>query len=294
MRLCLTEQKGWRLVKVMDKQVTLAKEVHIAGVGVHGGVGAEVVLKPGLPQGGIVLRRGDVSGGEFAMGAGLVKASPLCTLLENDKGVMLSTVEHLFSALHALQVDSVVIEVNGPEVPILDGSALQWVELIDEAGRVTTTIPRRLLKVTKPVIEDAEGRVLLAEPDIRPGLRVECTVNFPHPLIGVQVWRGLVDEETYRKEIAPARTFVMERDIAAAQEAGLVKGGSLENAVVFADNGQILNPGGLRFEDEPVRHKVLDLVGDIYMQGQIVQGRFAVTAPGHVANNRLLRKVVAA
>lgn len=279
---------------LMDKQVTLAKEVHLAGVGLHSGVGAEVVLKPGLPEGGVVLRRGDVSDGGFTLSPGLVRASPLCTLLENDKGVMLSTVEHLFSALHALRVDSVVIEVNGPEVPILDGSALPWVELIDDAGRVETKMARHVLKVAKPVVEDAEGRVLLAEPDPRPGLRVECTVDFPHTLIGVQVWRGVVDEETFRREIAPARTFVMEKDIAAAQAAGLAKGGSLENALVFGENGDVLNEGGLRFVDEPVRHKVLDFVGDVYLQGQVVQGRFALTAPGHVANNRLLRKVVAA
>ncbi|PZP40219.1 MAG: UDP-3-O-[3-hydroxymyristoyl] N-acetylglucosamine deacetylase [Pseudomonas fluorescens] len=276
----------------LNKRVTLAKEVHITGVGLHSGVGAEVILRPNLVGTGVVLKRGNMTGGDFPMGADLVKASPLCTLLENGNGITLSTVEHLMSALHGLHVDSVIIEVNGPEVPILDGSALPWVNLIDEAGRVELDAPRTWLKVAKPVVEDSEGRVLLANPDPRTGLRVECNIDFPHPAIGRQVWRGVVDEEVYRREIAPARTFVMQRDIAAAQAAGLAKGGSLENAVVFGDEGGVLNPGGLRFPDEPVRHKVLDLIGDVFMQGRCVSGAFAVTAPGHTANNYLLRKIV--
>lgn len=275
-----------------DKCVTLAKDVRISGVGLHSGVGAEVVLRPNLGLGGVVLRRGDVTGGEFRLEADMVQKSPLCTLLENANGVTLSTVEHLLSALHGLRVDSVLVEINGPEVPILDGSALPWVALIDEAGRVQLDVERHWLRVTKPVVEDAEGRILLATPDARPGARVDCTIDFPHPMIGRQVWKGLVDETTFRREIAPARTFVQEKDIAAAQAAGLAKGGSLQNAVVFGADGTVLNKEGLRFPDEPVRHKVLDFMGDTFMQGQCVAGNFAVTAPGHVANNALLRKMV--
>ena len=275
-----------------DRCVTLAKDVSIKGVGLHSGVGAEVVLRPSN-GGGVVLRRGDVSGGEFRLNAGMVQVSPLCTLLENESGVNLSTVEHLLSALHGLRVDSVIVEINGPEVPILDGSALPWVELIDVAGRIELEVARAWLKVEKPVVLDAEGRVLLATADARLGMRVECTIDFPHPMIGRQVWKGVLDEATYRSDIAPARTFVQECDIAAAQKAGLAKGGSLENAVVFGDDGTVKNPGGLRFPNEPVRHKVLDLMGDVYMQGLCVQGAFSVTVPGHVANNMLLRKIVA-
>jgi UDP-3-O-[3-hydroxymyristoyl] N-acetylglucosamine deacetylase len=274
----------------MEKQVTLGKEVRASGVGLHSGVVAEVVLKP-RPQGGVVLRRVDVNGGEFVMGAGIVRKSPLCTLLENDIGVNVSTVEHLMSALHGLRVDSVEIEIRGPEVPILDGSALPWVELIDEAGRVEIEVERQWLKVGKPVTEDSEGRVLLAMPDARNGVRVECHIDFPHPAIGKQEWKGVVGEDVYRREIAGARTFVMERDIAAAKAAGLAKGGSLENAVVFGENGGVLNASGLRFVDEPVRHKVLDFMGDIYMAGMCVSGLFSLTAPGHIANNTLLRKM---
>lgn len=281
-----------------DRCVTLAKDVSIKGVGLHSGIGTEVVLRPNVYQGvnggGVVLRRGDAVGGEFRIEASMVQKSPLCTLLHNAQGTTLSTVEHLLSALHGLRVDSVIVEISGPEVPILDGSALPWVELIDQAGRVELETPRNWLKVEKPVVLDAEGRVLLATPDARLGMRVECTIDFPHPMIGKQEWRGMVDEATFRREIAPARTFVQEKDIAAAQAAGLAKGGSLENAVVFGTDGTVLNKEGLRFADEPVRHKVLDLIGDIYMEGRCVVGAFAVTAPGHVANNELLRKIVAA
>ncbi len=272
------------------KCVTLAKEVSISGIGLHSGIGTEVVLRPHA-GGGVVVRKNGV---DYAVRADMVQMSPLCTLVQLDDGVSLSTVEHLLSALHGLCVDSVVVEINGPEVPILDGSAIQWVELIDKAGRVELgETERRWLKVAKPVVADMEGRVLLANPDARLGLRVECNIDFPHPAIGAQVWKGVVDEQVFRREIAPARTFVQEKDIAAAQRAGLAKGGSLENAVVFGENGGVLNKEGLRFEDEPVRHKVLDLIGDIYMQGRCVSGAFAVTAPGHVANNQLLRKIVA-
>ncbi|RYG59624.1 MAG: UDP-3-O-[3-hydroxymyristoyl] N-acetylglucosamine deacetylase [Alphaproteobacteria bacterium] len=273
-----------------DVCVTLAKEVSISGIGLHSGVGTEVVLRPHA-QGGVVFRR---NGMDYAVRADMVQMSPLCTLVELDDGVTLSTVEHLLSALHGLRVDGVLVEINGPEVPILDGSALQWVELIDKAGRMEVHgRERNWLKVAKPVVADMEGRVLLANPDARLGVRVECNIDFPHPAIGKQVWKGVVDEQVFRREIAPARTFVQEKDIAAAQAAGLAKGGSLENAVVFGENGGVLNKEGLRFADEPVRHKVLDLIGDIYMQGRCVSGAFAVTAPGHVANNQLLRKIVA-
>jgi UDP-3-O-[3-hydroxymyristoyl] N-acetylglucosamine deacetylase len=279
----------------LHKRVTLAKEVSIRGIGLHSGVGAEVVLRPATgAEAGVVLRRGDVSMGEFRLHPDMVKRSPLCTLLENEHGVNVSTVEHLLSALHGLRVDSVVIEINGPEVPILDGSALPWVELIDSVGRVELAYDRNWLEVASPQVEDSEGRVLLANPEPRKGLRVECVVDFPHPAIGRQEWKGLVDEATYRRNIAPARTFVLERDIAAAQAAGLAKGGSLENAVVFGDDGSVKNPGGLRFADEPVRHKVLDVVGDLYMAGRPVSGVFHMNLPGHIANNLLLRKIVGA
>lgn len=275
------------------KQRTLKKVVSVRGIGLHTGAEVEVVLRPAKAGSGLILRRTDGIPVEFKVGPEMVRAQPLCTLVENAQGVTVSTVEHLMSALHGLEIDNVLVEIGGPEVPILDGSALPWVEALDEAGREELGEERNYLKINKVLTVDEGGRVLVAEPDARGGLRVECTIDFPNPLIGRQNWRGVVDEETYRREIAPARTFTQEQDIEKARKAGLIKGGSLENAVVFGDNGTVLTPGGLRFPDEPVRHKVLDILGDFYMAGKLLQGRLTMTAPGHTANNLLLRKICA-
>ena len=285
----------------MQTMVTLAKAITVKGIGVHTGAPVAVELRPRVPKlrevnAGIVLQRLDVpkGQGDFTLAADLSVPSPLATLLRNAEGTTLSTVEHLLSALHGLQVDALTIAVDGPELPILDGSGLPWVQAIDAAGRQTLDVPRAWLRVPKVVQHDSEGRVLRAEPDGRRALRLECTVDFPHPKIGRQQWRGVVDEAVFRAEIAPARTFVLEEDIAAAQAAGLAKGGSLANAVVFGKNGQVLNPEGLRFADEPVRHKVLDAVGDLFLAARPVAGKFYLTLPGHTANNALLRKLLVA
>lgn len=273
------------------KQVTLAKEVRLGGIGLHSGEQAEVVLRPGKAGAGVVFVAG---GEEIPARPGLVRAMPLCTLLD-WRDFKLSTVEHLLAALHGLGVDAVRIEVDGPEVPVLDGSALPWVEAIDAAGRVELEAPRAWLQVEK-ALEIKDGlKVLRALPETAPEegrLDVRVAVDYPHPLIGSQTWHGVVDEEVFRKQIAPARTFVLEREINAAREAGLIKGGSLENAVVFGDDGTVKNPEGLRFADEPVRHKVLDALGDFYMAGRMVWGRLDLTLPGHAMNNRLLRAMV--
>lgn len=273
------------------KQCTLKKVVSTRGVGLHSGVEVEVVLRPLKPGSGVILRRNDGVPVDFRVGPETVRAQALCTFLEDERGNTLSTVEHLMSALHVLGITNVLVEVGGPELPILDGSALPWVVLLDEAGREEQLADCIPLKIEKTFTVDREGRVLVAEPDARAGLRVECTIDFPNPLIGRQNWRGVVDEATYRREIAPARTFTLQQDIEKARKAGLIKGGSLENAVVFGDDGTVLTPGGLRFPDEPVRHKVLDVLGDFYMAGRPLQGRLTLTAPGHTANNLLLRKI---
>jgi UDP-3-O-[3-hydroxymyristoyl] N-acetylglucosamine deacetylase len=305
--------------------ITLKKDIEVQGVGLHSGVPCEVVLRPSV-GGRVLLRRGVEETDELVLSPENVgifsRPSPLCTRLENEFGVRIATVEHLLSALHGLGVTSCIVDISAEEVPILDGSAWPWVEAIDRAERMLideTNMP--VLNIEKPVIFESEGRVLTAEPGAKPrgvsgapsgagcrflpdlpggilahervgDLQVGCAVDFPHPAIGRQTWQGVVDEATYRREIAPARTFVLECDVAAAQAAGLAKGGGLHNAVVFGDNGQVLNPEGLRFPDEPVRHKVLDFIGDIYLAGRVVSGAFHLTAPGHTANAGLLRRVV--
>lgn len=306
--------------------ITIKKDIAVQGVGLHSGVPCEVVLRPAR-AGGVVLRRGEKGWDDFVLTPENVgkysRPTPLCTRLENGSGARISTPEHLLSALHGLGVTHCLIDVSAEEIPILDGSALPWVEALDRAGRVVLEeVETPSLSVVKPILYEAEGRVLTAEPmplegrrygvlagsprgaqcryevpgldaSAWGGLRVDCTVDFPHPMIGRQVWDGVVDEATYRREIAPARTFVLEQDIAAAQAAGLAKGGGLHNAVVFGVDGRVLNPEGLRFPNEPVRHKVLDFIGDIYLAGRVVCGAFHLTAPGHSANAGLLGRVVA-
>lgn len=278
---------------MIDFQQTLGKAISVTGVGLHSGQEATVTLRPAEDNAGVTVRRTDVAAGDIHLNPTVVGDTTLCTTIGNAAGVQVKTVEHLLSSLYALNVDNVVIEIDGPEIPILDGSASPWVAAIDEAGRVAQAAPAPILTITKPITHMQEGRLLEALPDPRPGLRIAVTVDFPHPVIGRQELAIKVDEETFRKEIAPARTFCLERDVQAMQAAGLIQGGSLDCAVVFAENGTVVNPSGLRFKDEPIRHKMLDAIGDFALANKRISGKLNLTMPGHGANNELLRKIVA-
>lgn len=278
---------------MIDFQQTLGKAISVTGVGLHSGQEATVTLRPAEDNAGVTVRRTDVAAGDIPLNPTVVGETTLCTTIGNAAGVQVKTVEHLLSSLYALNVDNVVIEIDGPEIPILDGSASPWVAAIDEAGRVAQAAPAPILTITKPITHMQEGRLLEALPDPRPGLRIAVTVDFPHPVIGRQELAIKVDEETFRKEIAPARTFCLERDVQAMQAAGLIQGGSLDCAVVFAENGTVVNPSGLRFKDEPIRHKMLDAIGDFALANKRISGKLNLTMPGHGANNELLRKIVA-
>lgn len=269
---------------------TLAKDVMLEGVGVHTGAPAVVRLRGAGAAEGLVLCRTDTPHGAFGrLGPQHAVASPLCTLLKNDHGVTVSTVEHLMAALCGLGVTDVRIEVDGPELPIGDGSAQPWVDALDAAGLVILDGGIDPLVVTEERVVEEGARRLVAVPAER--FEVEVEVDFGHPMIGVQRLAGVVTEDWFRREIARARTFTLEREVRALQAAGFGKGGSLSNAVVFGDNGQVLNPEGLRWPDEPVRHKVLDVLGDFYLAGRPILGKLQLRAPGHSANNALLRKM---
>jgi UDP-3-O-[3-hydroxymyristoyl] N-acetylglucosamine deacetylase len=271
---------------------TLANTIEIAGIGVHTGMENRVRLVP-RKRAGVVLQ---VNGAPLTLSPTHMQPTPLCTMLA-EGSARLSTPEHLLSALHGLGVLGLKIEVEGPselpEVPILDGSALPWVEAIDAAGREALEHAPETLNVRAPCTYTAEGRVLMAAPRFLPFMQVECTVSFPHPLIGMQTWRGVMTEEIFRTEIAPARSFALEGDVKAAMVAGMLKGASLNTGVLFKADGGVANPEGLRFADEPVRHKIADFMGDSFLTGRRVQGDFTLNAPGHSANNALLRKVLA-
>lgn len=268
---------------------TLSQPCELAGIGVHFGEEARIRLSP-RAKAGVEIR---VNGQPLRLAPHHMQPTPLRTTLV-DGSTTLATPEHLFAALHGLAVLGVLIELDGyPEVPILDGSAQLWVELIDSVGRVPLANPPAPLVVRQPATYSAEGRVLLATPRPLGGLEVECTVEFPSALIGRQYWHGVMTEDVFRTHIAPARTFALQADVEAAMAAGLLKGASLASGVLLTHANTIANPEGLRFPDEPVRHKVLDFMGDSFLSGRCMQGSFTLTAPGHTANIRLLQTVVA-
>ena len=273
-------------------QKTTVAPAIIAGVGVHTGDRVRLAVRPAPVGTGIVFVRTDVTDRDNRIpvsGEAVVDAR-LNTMIENAAGVRLSTIEHLMAAFSALGVSNAVVEVDGPELPILDGSALQFVQLLDRAGFRRQEAPVRYIEILEP-IRVAEGdKTAALLPCDRYEMRFE--IDFPTPVIGNQVVDFVVDEETFRNEIMAARTFGFAHEVEALRKAGLARGGSLENAVVI-DGDQILNPGGLRMEREFVKHKALDAIGDLYVLGAPLLGRYEGVKAGHHINNLLVRELLA-
>ncbi|SFS49503.1 UDP-3-O-acyl-N-acetylglucosamine deacetylase [Brevundimonas viscosa] len=274
-------------------QKTTVAPAIIAGVGVHTGDRVRLAVRPAPVGTGIVFVRTDVRDRDNRIpvsGEAVVDAR-LNTMIENAAGVRLSTIEHLMAAFAALGVSNAVVEVDGPELPILDGSALQFVQLLDRAGFRPQEAPVRYIEILEPIrVEEGDKSAVLLPCD-RYEMRFE--IDFPTPVIGNQVVDFVVDEETFRSEIMAARTFGFAHEVEALRQAGLARGGSLENAVVI-DGDQILNPGGLRMEREFVRHKALDAIGDLYVLGAPLLGRYEGVKAGHALNNKLVRALLAA
>ena len=271
-------------------QHTLAGPAIFAGVGLHSGQRVRAAILPAPTGSGIVFVRTDRGGdNRVAARAGAVVQTRLNTVIGNAAGVTVSTIEHLMAALAALAVDNAVIELDGPEVPIMDGSALPFVQMIDHAGRRRQEAPRRYLEVLRPVeVADGDKRARLL-----PARRFELAfeIAFDSPVIGRQSVDLAVDEDSFRAELADARTFGFLHEVEALRRAGLALGGSLDNAVVV-DGDRILNPEGLRRADEFVRHKALDAVGDLYVLGHPVIGRFEGLYAGHAINNAVVRALL--
>ncbi|WP_374516016.1 UDP-3-O-acyl-N-acetylglucosamine deacetylase [Brevundimonas sp.] len=274
-------------------QKTTVAPAIIAGVGVHTGDRVRLAVRPAPVGMGIVFVRTDVTDRDNRIpvsGEAVVDAR-LNTMIENAAGVRLSTIEHLMAAFAALGVSNAVVEVDGPELPILDGSALQFVQLLDRAGFRRQEAPVRYIEILEPIrVEEGDKSAVLLPCD-RYEMRFE--IDFPTPVIGNQVVDFVVDEDTFRNEIMAARTFGFAHEVEALRKAGLARGGSLENAVVI-DGDQILNPGGLRMEREFVRHKALDAIGDLYVLGAPLLGRYEGVKAGHAINNLLVRALLAA
>lgn len=270
------------------KQNTLKREVWCGGVGLHSGAGVSLRMLPAPPDFGIRFKRVDLGHRpEIPAHYEQVVDTFLATTLGRD-GVVVSTVEHLMAALFCCGVDNVLIEVDGPEVPILDGSAAPFVEVIRKAGLREQGAVRQCLVVEKP-LEVREGDAYIKARPSR-DFRVHYAIDFPHPLVGRQEYAWSLGAGTFAVEIAGARTFGFLKDVQKLQSIGLAQGGSLANAIVFDDRG-LLNKDGLRYSDECVRHKVLDFVGDLALAGGSVRGSFEVRKAGHALHNAFLRKL---
>jgi UDP-3-O-[3-hydroxymyristoyl] N-acetylglucosamine deacetylase len=253
-----------------------------------------MTLRPAEVDTGIVFHRYDIAGRGAMIPAhwSSVSDTRLNTCVANDAGVSVRTIEHLMAALAGMAIDNVIIDINGPEVPAMDGSSAPFVFLIECAGVLEQSAPRRAVKVLKRVVAEDGPCLAVLTPDDAFTLTVE--IDFPASAIRLQELSLRLSSTTFKSELSRARTFGFEQDVAALHAAGLAKGGSLDNAVVIASDGKrVLNEEGLRYEDEFVRHKMLDAIGDLYLAGFPIRGRFHGVRSGHALNNRLLRKLFA-
>ncbi|HET7849407.1 MAG TPA: UDP-3-O-acyl-N-acetylglucosamine deacetylase [Pseudolabrys sp.] len=276
------------------KQTTLRDNVAISGIGVHSGLPVTLSLHPADDDTGLVFQRVGADGSverEIRADVRAVTATEFATVLGDSKGPLCSTAEHLLAALRGLSVDNIIIELDGPEVPIMDGSAAPFVDAIDQAGLTTRAIPRRYIEVLKPV-RVAKDKSLGELLPYRHGFRVEAEIEFDHPLIGHQQLALDIDAASFRREIARARTFGFMRDVAKLWSAGYALGASFENTLVITDD-RVLNPEGLRFADEFVRHKVLDAIGDLALAGLPLIGLYRTIRGGHKLNYAVLSALMA-
>jgi UDP-3-O-[3-hydroxymyristoyl] N-acetylglucosamine deacetylase len=275
----------------MIKQRTLKNVIRATGVGLHTGDKVYLTLRPAAPDTGIVFRRVDLDPAvEVPARSEYVGDTRLSTTLEND-GVKISTVEHLMSAFAGLGVDNAYVDLTAGEVPIMDGSAGPFVFLIQSAGIEEQEIPKQFIRITKKVeIEEGDKWVRFDPLD---GFKVSFAIDFDHPIFNNITQRASVDFSTtsFVKEVSRARTFGFMQDLEALRDAGLARGGSLDNAIVM-DSYHILNDDGLRYEDEFVKHKILDAIGDLYLLGHPLIGAFSAYKSGHALNNQLLRTLV--
>lgn len=273
----------------MKWRATVAREVEIVGVGLHSGRFTRVRLVPAPARTGLVFVRTDA--GRVEIPALLENSAPsfYATILERD-GQKVGTVEHLLAALYALQVDDLRIETDGPEMPILDGSSKPFVDAILEAGRREYPVARDYIHVVRPIEVQQDEKTISVHPC--PEFRVTYAIEFDHPRLGYQeLTASLWHSDHFLEKLAPARTFTFERDVEALRRAGLARGGSLDNAVVIGEN-DVLNPD-LRFPDEFVRHKMLDLTGDLSLLGRPLLGHVVAYRAGHDLHARLVRRIAA-
>jgi len=272
------------------QQQTLKAAIHCRGVALHSGARVAMTLCPAAPDTGIVFRRTDRDGIELAARWHNAVEQPLCTRLDDGRGHSISTVEHLMAAFAGLEIDNAIVDIDGAEVPAMDGSAAPFVFLMECAGIVEQGAPRRAVRVLKPVRVGDGGKSAALTPD--DGFSINFAIDFATDAIGRQELSIAVDPESFKSDISRARSFGFLHEVDQLRAAGLARGGSLDNAVVISGN-EVLNREGLRYVDEFVRHKVLDALGDLYLAGAPIIGHFRGVRSSHALNQRLLKALFA-
>ncbi len=275
----------------LNNQQTIAQPVSVKGIGLHSGVEVSMKLYPAEVDFGIKFIRTDLATNNIidALWSNVTNTK-LSTTISNESGASVSTIEHLMSALSGLHIDNIKIEINGPEVPIMDGSSIKFVDLIDQTSTQNLSKKRKILKIKKNIKVENNNSSVELKPNNQ--FSIDFEIDFPSKLVSKQSCQLQLINGNYKTDIASARTFGFERDVDMLRSNGLALGGSLDNAVVIGE-GKILNAEGLRFKDEFVRHKILDSIGDLYLAGSPIQGYFFGNKSGHHLNNLLLRSLFA-
>tara|TARA_X000000950_G_scaffold287580_1_gene400490 strand:- start:2073 stop:2945 length:873 start_codon:yes stop_codon:yes gene_type:complete len=279
------------IINNFQLQQTISKPVSINGIGLHSGINVSMHLYPAEANYGVKFIRKDITENNVIEAIwSNVTNTKLSTTISNQNGVSVSTIEHLMSALSGLHIDNVKIEIYGPEVPIMDGSSIKFVNLINSTSVKNLNKKRKILKVKKNIKIEKNNSSVELKPNNQ--FSIDFEIDFPSRLVSQQSCQLQLINGNYKNDIASARTFGFEKDVDMLRSSGLALGGSLENAVVVGEN-KILNSEGLRYKDEFVRHKILDSIGDLYLAGSPIQGYFFGNKSGHHLNNLLLRSLFA-
>jgi UDP-3-O-[3-hydroxymyristoyl] N-acetylglucosamine deacetylase len=273
----------------LTRQTTLKRPVSISGHGLHTGEPSNITLNPAPAYTGYVFRRTDLNHFEIPAAPQFVARVSYATTLMRQ-GVMISTVEHLLAALAGSQVDNCTIDVDSLEIPIADGSAEPFIEMIEQAGVAKLEAPRQFLRVLKHVeVSQGDRRMSISPAE---SFSISCLIDFPHPMIGTQRREIELTNGQFASQVAPARTFGFLDEVEALRNLGLARGGSLENAIMLTPEGGIMNREGLRFADEFVRHKIIDIIGDLALFGMPVLGRVVAERTGHGVHTALVSRVL--
>lgn len=279
--------------KLPNLQTTISNTVSCYGIGVHSGDQAQVTFKPAPQNSGIIFVRSDITNVDNHIKATYdsVWDTSLSTSISNNANVKVSTIEHLMAALWGCGIDNLIVEIDGPEIPIMDGSSQPFVFMMHCAGQKWLQAKKKKIKILKEISVSHQGSQIIASPlDKSKESIIDLTIDFENQVIGKQTINFNVSEDFFIRELANSRTFGLTKDLEYLHSKGLAKGASLENAIAI-ENERILNLDGLRYKDEFVRHKALDFLGDLYCAGGNILANFTAYKPGHDLNNKLLRKI---